>query len=666
MLALLALAGCRAEKRTMLVVEVQSNLAVGTEVSKVVITVENGAKVQKLPFSLEGEYALPLRVGLLELDDLRGQPVNVTATAFLGANVVVAEDAIVAFLEGRSLLLQLFLARECRSVSCPADQTCTTGGTCRPRLRASGELESFNPSLPRREIDAAAPGIDTGVERPPPAPDAALDGPPVISADAASDRAAPDAPADASSPPDAAVPDTALPPDTAPSCSYRCLGGRTCQAGVCTPLWMPVSTAGAPSPRTRHALTVIGGRVLVTGGTTVANTGGMGDTFFYDLEKDSWSPGPALKQARCAHSLVTGNGKAYAFGGLSDCSNGGLTSPGLEEYDPTTNAWTIVASSGEPEHRYNHRALWLPSGEMLVFGGGGAGFSETGTGARYQPVTRVWRNANCGLPNCATGWSALFVLDAGSAVAWGGSGDLPGARLDLAGNNWVAWTPPAGTPPLPIQTGESADHWYVLGGDPVSTICPSPVKLRTFDRKAGTWHEETLNVSGVDVSSSNPHTVWTGSELFTWDALCDQKGIGWRYQPPVPAPPAADTFGGHRYLFVNEPRQWPAAREYCARYGYHLATIEDETENTWIGNTIYARGTEGFCWWTGLNDRASPGTWVWDDGSSASFRSWAPGEPTMGPEQCGCVWRVGTMKPGSWNDAACETATPQPFVCESP
>jgi hypothetical protein len=164
---LVALTGCRS-KGTMLVVEIHSNLQVPTELSEVQVKVtRSGQTLQELPFSLLGNYRLPLRVGLLATAGSDGQ-FEVRATGFLGQVPVVSEVAIVTFLDRQSLLLKLYLARECQGVRCPdtnAD-TCSVGGVCRPILRPPGELLPWDPNIPPQAPpipDGGSVGAEAGV-----------------------------------------------------------------------------------------------------------------------------------------------------------------------------------------------------------------------------------------------------------------------------------------------------------------------------------------------------------------------------------------------------------------------------------------------------------------------------------------------------------------------
>jgi hypothetical protein len=312
------------------------------------------------------------------------------------------------------------------------------------------------------------------------------------------------------------------------------VGGRSCLGSRCTPAWLPISAVGAPTPRIRHAAAAIGGRALFLGGAPLNNAGSLADSYFYAPETNSWSPGPTLNQPRCAAIAAAGGGKVYAFGGLSDCANGASTAPGLEEYDPAQGKWQIVSAPEEPVHRYNHSGIWLPTNELLVFGGGGAGFSSTGSAARFDPVQRRWHDVTCLLPNCSAGIWGLLTRDAGSVVVWGWSPDQTGVRLDLATSTWFVWPKPPETPPKAFQFAETPDRWLMLDSDDTGN-CPGLVIVHIFDRVTGVWTTEApVGASNIAIAAGTNHTVWTGSEVINWDGACSPGG-GWRYQPPAPS-----------------------------------------------------------------------------------------------------------------------------------
>ena len=152
---LLAVGACQGKQRTMLVVEVDSNLAVPGELDKVDVAIAANGGVQHTPFSLIKDFTLPLYVGAVEMSGGTGN-LTIVAAGYLGPSSIVNETAIVGFVEGKSMLLKLFLARECIDNPCDPTQTCTTGGTCRAPVRTSSDLTPFVPSKPLRSADAAA------------------------------------------------------------------------------------------------------------------------------------------------------------------------------------------------------------------------------------------------------------------------------------------------------------------------------------------------------------------------------------------------------------------------------------------------------------------------------------------------------------------------------
>lgn len=270
--------GCRAETRTMLVVEVGSNLLVPGELTKVEVVVKKGGVIrQRIPFSLLlSEHRLPVRAGLIAVDDQHGQELEISAVGLRDADPVVSEDAVVAFIEGQSMLLRLFLARECRINACRSDQTCTFGGACRIRTRSPADLQPFDPAnVPLQMTDTGSPiASRDGSSQVPPVPPGMEAGIEAGGREVVPDASGPlpDAPVDlrAETPVDVAgsrqdlgvsadVPIDA-PKDVTdvPGCVPECpIGGKRCGAegGVqtCTliqgcPTWGP--EMACPSPRT--------------------------------------------------------------------------------------------------------------------------------------------------------------------------------------------------------------------------------------------------------------------------------------------------------------------------------------------------------------------------------------------------------------------------------
>ena len=92
--------------------------------------------------------------------------------------------------------------------------------------------------------------------------------------------------------------------------------------------------------------------------------------------------------------------------------------------------------------------------------------------------------------------------------------------------------------------------------------------------------------------------------------------------------------------------------------GYHLVTIDDATENTWLDGRIDSYSTAR--WWIGFNDVTVEGYWDWD-GPYSSYTNWSVGEPNNygGYEDCAVLNQFAGA--GTWNDIHCNNSFY--FVC---
>lgn len=124
------------------------------------------------------------------------------------------------------------------------------------------------------------------------------------------------------------------------------------------------------------------------------------------------------------------------------------------------------------------------------------------------------------------------------------------------------------------------------------------------------------------------------------------------------------TSAGHDYFVCPTARTWSDARSKCqAQAQGDLLQIADATENNFIKARLSSTS------WTGHNDSAREGLWVWSSnnvpfwrgtasGSAVSgrFSSWASGEPNASGD-CGTV-----STSGGFDDNTCSVTLP--FVCE--
>lgn len=183
------------------------------------------------------------------------------------------------------------------------------------------------------------------------------------------------------------------------------------------------ATASMSTARSLHAAArPQNGKVLVTGGRD--NSGFLHTSEVYDPATNTWSS-PVSMTERAGHTAtLMRDGRVLAAGG-ADSSGTILNSS--ETYDPATDSWTATANNLKAGHVF-HRAVLLPSGQVMVASGVTAGSTTTTTRAElFDPVTSSWV-VNTFL-NTGRFDFTLSVMDSGHVVAAGGLDSTP---LDLS------------------------------------------------------------------------------------------------------------------------------------------------------------------------------------------------------------------------------------------
>ena len=139
------LLGCSGELTEILVV-VDSDLAVA-ELDAIEVRV-TGSQTMSASGSLTGA-PLPRTVGVVHSGGALG-PIEVRVVGSLGGSPVVEAVASTSFLRGRTLVLPVFLGRNCRMVTCGDGQTCVNG-TCASAAVDPSSLVEWSGTVP--EVD---------------------------------------------------------------------------------------------------------------------------------------------------------------------------------------------------------------------------------------------------------------------------------------------------------------------------------------------------------------------------------------------------------------------------------------------------------------------------------------------------------------------------------
>jgi hypothetical protein len=145
-------------------------------------------------------------------------------------------------------------------------------------------------------------------------------------------------------------------------------------------------------------------------GTTQVNTGGI-----YDPATDSWTDitTTGAPSERTTHTAVWTGSRMLVWGGFDDSNT--LNTGGI--YDPATDSWTDITTTGAPSARRNRSAVWTGS-RMLVWGGFD-GSTDVNTGGIYDPATDSWAAiTTTGAPSARRNHTAVWT--GSRMLVWGG------------------------------------------------------------------------------------------------------------------------------------------------------------------------------------------------------------------------------------------------------
>lgn len=196
-------------------------------------------------------------------------------------------------------------------------------------------------------------------------------------------------------------------------------------------VWKPMTAEGAPAMRRYHTAVWTGSEMVIWGGDRSATSDdGYGDGAAYNPATDRWrtvttAGGPA---ARWAHTAVWTGTQMIVWGGLG-CGRDPSGEPALcgsgAAYDPVADRWTALAPEGAPSPRVGHTAVWTGQ-EMIVWGGAAVRCADgssgaCGDGASYDPATDRWTPlTTTGRPAARSGHVAVWTGEA--MFLWGGAG----------------------------------------------------------------------------------------------------------------------------------------------------------------------------------------------------------------------------------------------------
>jgi hypothetical protein len=237
-----------------------------------------------------------------------------------------------------------------------------------------------------------------------------------------------------------------------------------------TNTWTPMSGTNAPSPRSRHTAVWTGTRLLIWGGGNSQGVfSGSGDASSgditdlgksYDPATDTWTSLSSTNAPteRVLHAAVWTGSKMIVWGGYHFGAGYGSVNDGAI-YDPGSDSWSPVSTTGNPTPRYGHAQVWTGT-EMLVWGGywDAGGHVDQGLGGAYNPASNTWRSMSvtsepAGRNSASSAWTGSEL------VIWGGEANGPvvntGGVYALATDSWL----PTSTTAAPPATKSGPSLW---------------------------------------------------------------------------------------------------------------------------------------------------------------------------------------------------------------
>ena len=304
------------------------------------------------------------------------------------------------------------------------------------------------------------------------------------------------------------------------TCSYHqddrtCIGA--CSDARCFGGWVPLPQTNEPDPRFGHTAVWTGTAMIVWGGA-ISSTGSYGDGASYDPVTQTWEPISTTNapSPRRDHSAVWTGTEMIVWGGTDITQGTGLADGG--RYDPVTDTWTALSSTGAPQGRFGHSAVWTGT-EMIVWGGGVASTSSLDDGARFDPATGTWTAiSDTGAPEPRRDHSGVWT--GSEMIVWGGSAIAAGGGLF---DDTLAYDPVTDTW-SPITTtaapGDRFSHAAVWIGNEMIMFGGATSSTDTlddgarFDPMTGAW--SALPTVSEPTERRELTAVWTGSAVLVW------------------------------------------------------------------------------------------------------------------------------------------------------
>jgi len=300
--------------------------------------------------------------------------------------------------------------------------------------------------------------------------------------------------------------------------------------------WQVLSGENQPTPRLGHSAIWTGTEVIIWGGFPIHGTGSPTSSGArYNPDTDTWRPlsTTGVPTPRSRHTAVWTGKEMVVWGGTEDTGSFVFTFLNTGgRYDPSTDTWSPTAIGNAPLPRVEHSSVWVGD-FMVVWGGvinsGGGLLNATASGGRYDPLNDSW--SSTALLEAPTQRRAHTAVWTGTRmIVWGGSRDgtriaaqSSGGSYDPVSDRWQATiTLNAPTPAAYHSAVWAGSLMIVWGGTRTGDVTSSAGGR--YDPGSDSWTPTAKGPSGANQTSGG-RAVWTGTEMIVWG------GTAGRYDP---------------------------------------------------------------------------------------------------------------------------------------
>jgi N-acetylneuraminic acid mutarotase len=466
-------------------------------------------------------------------------------------------------------------------------------------------------------------------------------------------------------------------------------GGKMSTGGRYDPVgnsWVPTANSQSPLARHNHTALWTGAEMVVWGGAGPAfggvemNSGGR-----YNPALNAWLPTALVDSplARESHSAVWTGTEMIVWGGYAGQSGTAYDSGAL--YNPATDGWTAISSTGAPAARSKHVAVWADD-RMIVWGGETAVPANLDTGGEYLPGGDSWSaTSSSGAPSARTGHTAIWTGT--EMIVWGGSGagvELDtGAGYDPVGGSWTT-LPAAGAPVArahhtAVWTGTEMIVWGGFGGPSPGALLDSGGR---YDPALIAWQPPPTTSAATPAPRQDHTAEWTGFEMIVWGgtSAAGDEYSGGRYLPdddkwyptsdmdvaPARAQHTAVWTGTRMVVWGGLPPE-VIGGAYCACTDQHV-TPEVGFDLVFTDQiTMQWSGTFGIQLYNLYRGSFINGPWAYDhachDPGLTTPTATDGDDPALGTGYYYLVSGVAACGEGGVGEASNTSPRPQPFPC---